>query len=351
MPSATLPVAHLPIIDFSLFTSGSPEQRLKTAREVVDAFKTAGFVYLVNHTVPDELVDECFQWSKKVFQLPQSELTREEVIRPQPGNGAKSYIARGYTPVGREKVSQDVYADDTLKSLRQVEDVKELYDIGADKGAPAVREPNRFPPRHLLPGFEDFMINFFWRCHEFGLDIFRAIAIGLGLDEDYFVNFHQDADHLFRLIHYPAVSRKALASGQKARIPAHSDFGSITILFQDQVGGLQVEDRKNPGSYLPASPIKGSAIVNIGDFLMRWSNDVLKSTLHRVIEPPADGEQEAEEGNEMTQERFSVPFFLQADRHKMIQCVPGLEGETGPKFPPITAMEYLAMRTDATFRK
>ncbi len=175
-------------------------------------------------------------------------------MRPQPGNGAKSYIARGYTAVGREKVSQDVYADDTLKTLRQVEDIKELYDIGADKGAPSLREPNRFPPPEVIPGFEDSTMKFFWHCHEFGLEILRAIAIGLGLDENYFADFHQDADHLLRLIHYPAVERSSLKSGQKARIPAHSDFGSITILFQDQVGGLQVEDRKNPNTYGKRDP-------------------------------------------------------------------------------------------------
>jgi isopenicillin N synthase-like dioxygenase len=171
------------------------------------------------------------------------------VQRPQPGNGAKSYVARGYTPVGLEKVSQNEYSDGNLKSLRQVEDVKELYDIGADRGAPSLREPNRFPAPAVIPGFEDFTIEFFWKCHEFGMEILRAIAIGLGVDENYFTSFHEDADHLLRLIHYPAVERKLLASGAKARIPPHSDFGSITILFQDDVGGLQVEDRKDPGNY------------------------------------------------------------------------------------------------------
>jgi isopenicillin N synthase-like dioxygenase len=93
-------------------------------------------------------------------------------------------------------VSQNVFDADQLKTLRAVADCKEYFDIGADRGTPARREPNRFPPKELIPGFEEFMLTFFWDCHQFGLDILRAIAIGLGIDEDYLVDFHQDADHL-----------------------------------------------------------------------------------------------------------------------------------------------------------
>ncbi|KIV82519.1 hypothetical protein PV11_04622 [Exophiala sideris] len=348
MPATVIPDSEVPVVDFSLFNHGTPEQRIKTAKDIVAAFKEVGFVYLVNHHVADEDIDQAFQQSARVFKLTQEELNKPEVARPTAEEGAKTYTARGYSALGREKVSQDVYDDDKLKTLRAVADFKEFFDIGADKGPPAVREPNRFPSKDAIPGFEDFMLKFFWECHKFGLDILRAIAIGFDIDEDYFVNFHQDADHLLRLLHYPAVERKSLVSGAKARIPAHSDFGSITVLFQDSVGGLQVEDSKYPGNYLPAPPLKGSAIVNIGDFLMRWSNNVLKSTLHRVVDPPVAKQL----GNdvELSEERFSIPFFLQADRHKVIQCVPGLERESGPKYPPVTAMEYLNMRVAATFK-
>ncbi|OQU98354.1 hypothetical protein CLAIMM_04151 [Cladophialophora immunda] len=345
---ATVSTSEVPLIDFSLFTNGTPEQRTHTARDIVAAFKEVGFVYLVQHPVADEEIDEAFNQAGRIFQLPQDELNKPEVARPTPEAGLKTYTARGYCALGREKVTQNIFDDEKIKTMRAVADVKEYFDIGADRGAPAAREPNRFPPRELIPGFEDFMVKFFWHCNEFGLEILRAIAIGLDIDENYFVNFHADADHLLRLLHYPPVERKALVSGSKARIPAHSDYGSITVLFQDAVGGLQVEDSKNPGHFLPAPPLKGAAIVNIGDFLMRWSNDILKSTLHRVVEPPAAKDL----GNdlELSAARFSIPFFLQADRDKVIRCVPGLEGETGPKYDPITAMEYLNMRTSANFK-
>ncbi len=134
--------------------------------------------------------------SARIFRLPQDELNRPEVSRPDVPPDAKSYIARGYCALGREKVTQNIFDEDQLKSSRAVADFKEYFDIGADRGPPALREPNRFPEKQEIPGFEEFMLKFFWNCHEFGLDILRAIATGLDLDENYFVDFHQDADHL-----------------------------------------------------------------------------------------------------------------------------------------------------------
>ncbi|VUC29300.1 unnamed protein product [Clonostachys rosea] len=346
MPSA-IPKANLPIHDFSYFSNSEGEEKLKAATEIVDAFKTYGFVYLVNHSISTEKTKTLFDWSKKFFYLPYDERTKPELLCPATDPKQSGFVARGYTPVGVEKLPQNL-DDQGLKSLRAVPDSKDMFEMGPDKGVGQEREPNRYPPDAVIPGFRDFTTSFFWDAHELGMDILRCIAIGLGLDENYFVSYHEDADNLFRLIRYPAVERAAIKAGTTARTTAHTDFGSITILFQDDVGGLEVEDPAKPGTYIVATPVQGSVIVNVGDFLMRWSNDVLKSNLHRVVEPPAD--RVLSNDMEITKERFSIPFFVQADRKKVVQCVKELEG-SGAKYPPVSAEEYLNMRRKATFKK
>lgn len=182
--------------------------------------------------------------SKRFFYLPESVRTSPAVLRPE----QETPTNRGYCPVGREKLSQ-VLNDDGLKKTRAVPDAKDLYEMGPDKGPGYAREPNRYPPRDALPGFEDFTKSFFSEAHELSMDILRCIAAGLGLDENYFAQYHEDADDLFRLIRYPAVEREAIRTGRTARTSPHTDYGSITLLFQDNVGGLQVEDPSNPGTY------------------------------------------------------------------------------------------------------
>jgi isopenicillin N synthase-like dioxygenase len=182
-------------------------------------------------------------------QLPEEERNKPELIRPAPVKGDRNYIARGYSPPGKEKINQNNYTEDAIRKAHEVKDARESFDMGADVGVPAIREPNVWPAEELLPGFKDFCMEFFWTCNKVGMDLFRAVAIGLGLDQEYFVSYHEDADHIFRLQHYPAVEKQALVDGTKARVVPHSDYGSMTLLFQDAVGGLQVEHAKHKGLY------------------------------------------------------------------------------------------------------
>ncbi|KAL2443998.1 2-oxoglutarate-dependent dioxygenase frbA [Exophiala dermatitidis] len=340
MPHAVATDASLPIFDFSIFLSGNESQRKNASRGIVQAFKTYGFTYLVNYGISDERVEALFDWSRKLFQLPESERTKPSVLFPTAVAG-QDYYVRGYSPVGREKISQGVFDEEGIKAQRNVQDVKELFDMGPDRGPAATREPNRWPSKEAIPGFQEFAMSFFFEANELAQQILACLALGLDLPESFFIHFHEDADNLFRLIHYPAVERKAIRSGQKARIPPHTDFGTLTILFQDDVGGLEVEDPSTPGKYIAATPIPGSVIVNIGDFLMRWTNDILKSNLHHVVEPPA--ERGLPDGNELTRERYSIPYFVQADRKKVIQSLPQF-AQGAPKYPDVSAQEYLNQR-------
>lgn len=171
--------------------------------------------------------------------------------RPDADPVTGGITARGYAPVGAEKLSQhQQYKDEaSLKKLHDVPDLKDMWEFGPAAGPGSVREPNRYPAKDVIPGFEDFMQQFFVEAHSLGHDILRCIAEGLDLVPSYFVDYHQDADNLLRLIRYPAVERAAIDAGTAARTSPHADYGSITILFQDDVGGLQVEDPAQPGTY------------------------------------------------------------------------------------------------------
>jgi isopenicillin N synthase-like dioxygenase len=134
-------------------------------------------------------------------------------------------------------------------------------------------QPNVWLPEETLPGFRTFMTKFYWECFGVAGDILRAIALGIGLkDEDHLLRLHSGHNNQLRLLHYPSLPAAALESEQFARMPAHTDWSSITILFQDDCGGLEVEDLKHLGNYVPATPIKNAIVMNVGDLLQRWSN-------------------------------------------------------------------------------
>jgi isopenicillin N synthase-like dioxygenase len=127
-------------------------------------------------------------------------------------------------------------------------------------------------PESTLPGFRAFTTNFYWECWTVAQQILRALALGLNLpDEDYLLRFHSGHNNQLRLLHYPPVPESVLKAQSATRMPAHTDWGSITMLFQDDCGGLEVETR-GKGQYVSATPVKNAIVMNVGDILMRWSN-------------------------------------------------------------------------------
>lgn len=195
-----------------------------------------------------------------------------------------------------------------MSALRtSIPDIKESLEIGREDEP---GHPNRWPREDddddddqtisELAGFRQAMTAFFADLAGLHQSVMRAIAVGMGLpEESYFDRFVTDRDNTLRLLHYPAVSRSVfrINPGQ-VRAGEHSDYGSITFLFQDQRGGLQVQSPS--GRFVDAIPIEGTCVVNAGDLLARWSNDTIRSTVHRVVEPPrreggdGDGEGEGE---------------------------------------------------------
>ncbi|KAI1349055.1 hypothetical protein F5Y01DRAFT_192925 [Xylaria sp. FL0043] len=318
------------------------------AAELVEACRAVGFVYVVNHGMPEDLVDEAFAWTRRLFGLS----CEEKMLAPHPSGTS---VHRGYSWPGLEKVSQSIYAegdDDGLIENRNVPDVKESYEIGSEDFA---QQPNVWLPSDVLPGFREFTTMFYWRCFDVARELLRALALGIGLDddeEDFFLRFHSGVNNQLRLLHYPPVEVGKVVKGEVARMPAHSDWGTITMLFQDSRGGLQVEDAQRPGHFVDATPLPGALVMNVGDLLMRWSNDYLKSTLHRVTLPPLQHE-EGEEGGQgeggsrplMTRSRYSIPYFVAPDPMAVVECLSTCTNKQNPpRYPPITQEEYRKMR-------
>ncbi|KAL7922744.1 hypothetical protein ACQKWADRAFT_326664 [Trichoderma austrokoningii] len=332
-------MASIPVVDFALARTGSEEDRQRVARELYDAFKNVGFAYVKNHGVPQEAVDEAFAWNHKFFSMSQS--NKDKALRP-----SARWHHRGYSNVGREKVSQMIFDEASISAARSVPDVKESYEIGRDDAEASL--PNIWPPHDILPGFREFFNKFYEVCYAAELEILRLVALGLGLEEEYFIAFHKNKDNQIRLLHYPPVEERLLREGKAERIAAHTDYGTISMLFQDEVGGLEVEDVNEKGRFIPAPYIPNTAVVNIADFLMRWTNDELKSTMHRVTAPPSS--LAVTTRDKMTRPRHSVVYFVGADLEKTVDCVPGCWGPERPKkYEPVNAMEYVRMRLQATY--
>lgn len=246
--------------------------------------------------------------------------------------------------MGREKVSQGMTKDEVAKERESGgEDLKESFDIGREfeKG-----HENQWPDRIDFEGaeFKLTMQGFWQRCKDVHAVLMQGIALGMGLDPNFFEDYVKIGDNTLRLLHYPPVAPGGFEGGKRARAGAHSDFGSVTLLFQDQRGGLQVE---GPGGWLDVQPIQGTIVVNAGDLLTRWSNDMIKSTMHRVMQPPLKGS-EVDVGHPA---RYSIAYFGNPDFDKWIEALPGTwEGDKGgKKYQGVNSGDYLLRRLTATF--
>ena len=246
--------------------------------------------------------------------------------------------------MGQENLSQALSREDVAKEREHIgADLKESIEIGreGEEG-----HENKWPDKFDFEGaeFKLTMQLFFERCKEVHAVLMRGIAFGMGLEGDFFEEYVTTGDNTLRLLYYPAVPPGGFEGGKRVRAGAHSDYGSITLLFQDERGGLQVE---RPEGWVDVQPIQGSIVVNAGDLLARWSNDMIKSTKHRVVEPPLKG-READKGHPA---RYSVAYFGNPDFDKWIEALPGTwEGDKGgKKYEGVNSGEYVWKRLAATY--
>ncbi|TFK88916.1 Clavaminate synthase-like protein [Polyporus arcularius HHB13444] len=327
---------RIPIIDFSKYRdAATAAQKEETAQEVVRGFTDVGFIYLSNHGIPEETVKHTFQKSAEFFSMP-IEKKAELAWRDPRAN-------RGFVQVGRERVTQSANADEIRQLREKAPDYKESMEIGRDWDK---TYKNYWPREVDAPGFKRSMLNFFQTCHELHVLVMRSIALGLRLEETFFDSKIHEQYHNLRLLSYPPIKTQLLRGEGTARAGAHSDYGTLTLLFQDSVGGLEVQNPRT-GQFQPATPIPGTIVVNAGDLLARWSNDVLRSTLHRVVAPPAKAISETEG---VTPARQSIAFFCNPNQGAEISCLPTCVVPGGnPKYPPVTTEDYIVGRLKATY--
>ncbi len=261
-------MSAIPVIDVAPLLNGSDEQMRAVAAELGRACRDVGFFYVIRHGIAPTLRADVFDKSAALFSGPAA--IREAASFSGPGGN------RGYIRLGGEALDPGKPAD-----------VKEAFNIGLELApddpelvarAP-FRDANLWPP---MPGFRDTMLDYFNRVWRLGRDLHRGFALDLGLPADFFEAKLDKPIATLRLLHYPPAGAP-LADGQLGA-GVHTDYGNVTLLATDAVGGLMVRDRS--GRWLDAPVIADAFVCNIGDCLMRWSNDVYVSTPHKVVSPP-----------------------------------------------------------------
>lgn len=322
----------IPLIDFSRFLNGNPQQRLATAREILHGFQTAGFIYLKNHPIPADTVQHAFARSADFFALDDEAKLKLKWTTAEAN--------RGYSSPGREKVTQLLELAEVEKVRDAAPDLKESLEIGRDTDP---EFPNQWPDEDdvNLRGFRTDMVDFFGRCQVLHADVMRAIALAMGLEQGFFDQYVDVGDNTLRLLHYPGVKADVFkVNPGQVRAGEHSDYGSVTLLFQDDRGGLQV---KSPtGQFVDATPIQDTIVVNAGDLLARWSNDTIKSTIHRVVEPPGKDDEHPP--------RYSIAYFCNPNAESFIETLPGTyASEQDKKYEGVNSGEYLVKRLTATY--
>ncbi|KAI4263864.1 MAG: hypothetical protein L6R42_001011 [Xanthoria sp. 1 TBL-2021] len=310
-------------LDISCFLNGNCAARSEVAKELVDCLGSVGFVKLKNHGVRDREIRRVFDFNKRFFDLPLA--AKEKSAHPPEPNPH-----RGYSYLGQEKLSKVKDYEKGSRNAIDVFDVKESYDLG-----PAGDElyPNRWPDEDDVPGFRAVAEAFYERCHQVHQDILQALSVGLGLSPAFLLDRCSTNSSELRLNHYPGGSRSEMRKGAR-RISEHTDFGTVTLLFQDSIGGLEIEDQSMPGRYF-AVPCESATemIVNIGDCLQRWTNDRFRSTSHRVVLPS--------EENAWVHDRYSIAYFGKPNRSQLVGTLSELlkDGDK-PRYENITAWEY-----------
>jgi isopenicillin N synthase-like dioxygenase len=238
--TTTIDKASLPVIDFAKIklaaTSNLPDAISISEAEkqrLYRAFIDVGFVYLKNHEIPEEAQEGLFSHAKRFFALPEEEKAKIET--------------------GEKKAFHGWFAPQRTSGDTKHSDQKEAFDMGDDNDP---TRPNQWPDNY--PEFRRDMNSFFEKCHEVHLVLLRALAREVGIDENFFEPHVNAKDHFFRVLYYPETHRETFKNRLRAK--AHTDYGTLTLLFNDNSGGLQVKHAN--GQYIDAPPIPGCAIIN-----------------------------------------------------------------------------------------
>ncbi|PZT23754.1 flavonol synthase [Stenotrophomonas maltophilia] len=304
-------VSQIPTLDITRFDS----DREAFVAELGAAYRQWGFAGIRNHGIPQADIDAAYDAFKAFFALP------EEVKRKYhvPGSGG----ARGYTPFGVE----------TAKGSKHF-DLKEFWHIGReiayDSKYRDVMAPNLWPTE--VEGFRERGYGLYQALDNLGSRVLSALALHIGLPENFFADKTNFGNSILRPIHYPPITTDDIPN---VRAGAHGDINFITLLVGASAAGLEVQS--HDGEWVPFTSDADTIVVNIGDMLQRLTNHVYPSTIHRVVNPP---------GELARQPRYSVPFFLHPNPDFLIDVLPScITPENPSRYPePITAHGFLEER-------
>jgi isopenicillin N synthase-like dioxygenase len=304
----------IPTVDLAQFTKGTPAEKRAFVKDLGTAFREVGFVAVTNHGIPKELVKEFYEQSYTFFAMPEKKKRKYEI--------ANMAGQRGYTSFGKEHAKQS-----------QVADLKEFFQIGQEVKADhplKAQYPDNVKVKEIK-GYSRAGRSLYKEFEKSGNHLLKAIAKYLKLKPNYFAEYTKAGNSILRSIHYPPITHEPASA---IRAEQHEDINLITLLVGASAGGLQVLNKKN--QWVDVNPDSDDIVVNVGDMLQRLTNNYLKSTTHRVVNPPRDM---------WHTPRLSIPFFLHPVSQMDLTCLPRTVTTKSPAaYPPTTAGDYLDER-------
>ncbi|MFN8251144.1 MAG: 2-oxoglutarate and iron-dependent oxygenase domain-containing protein [Ferruginibacter sp.] len=303
----------IPSVDLAEFLSGDPVRKSAFVQQLGKAYEDVGFVAVKNHGVPDELIADLYKYVQEFFSLPLEQKKNYEI--PQLAG------QRGYTSFGKEHAKGS-----------EAPDLKEFFQYGQIPRDNFKEED--YPPNvqvgQIAP-FNPTMEAAYRAFEQSGTALLQAIALYLGLDEHYFDNYVYNGNSILRSIHYPPITSEPKSA---IRAEQHEDINLITLLVGASADGLQILTKQ--GEWVGVTSLPEQIVVNVGDMLQRLTNNKLRSTTHRVINPPRELWHTS---------RFSIPFFLHPKSSMSLRCLDSCIDAGHPKaYDDATAGEYLDER-------
>jgi len=304
----------IPTVDLAEYLSGDPARMKQFAHDLGTAYREVGFVAVSNHGVDNNLVDRFYAAVQQFFAMPVDVKQKYEV--------AGLAGQRGYTSFGKEHAKQSKAAD-----------LKEFWQFGQTVVGddPVKAEYPENVEVAEMPDFNSLGVELYRNFERSGAHLLRAIADHLGLPTQYFDAHIHNGNSILRAIHYPPITSEPDSA---IRAEQHEDINLITLLVGASADGLEVMSKE--GEWVPVKTEPGQIVVNVGDMLQRLTNDELRSTTHRVVNPPREL---------WGTSRFSIPFFLHPRSEMDLTCLESCTSADNPAhYDPITAGGYLDER-------
>lgn len=316
-----VPLSEIPVIDIrALGDERRSPRRREVAERLARACEDVGFFYVRGHGVPGGLVDAVFDAAHRFFRQPTEAKMRIRATREH---------YRGYLAMLARTYGQNNRGDYSEAFKMHLELAPDDPDVVAGK---PLHQVNRWPEN--LPGFRSTLLAYFEAMHELQSRLLRAFALVLDAGEDFFEDKFTKPLTQLTLLHYPP--QPASRPEDEFGLRPHTDTSAITVLAQDETGGLEVHHRS--GTWIAAPCIPGTFLVNIGDMMQRWTNDRFVSTPHRVI-------------NRTGKARYSIPFFANPDYDAVVECVESCRGPGRPaRYPPLHVGAYVYNRYTSQWR-